>query len=295
MYAISETLQQAIYENRPQRVLFEFENGNTVFSNEDIAVSAGVKLLAPFNAENDVTVGLTPSAQLTFTMLNGEGQLAEFGFGRFKAWIGAQVVTGTPAANAKTATYTEHGQEAVYEFSPLGHFIATRPNVVSTTMIDVEAHDYMMLFEKAMVSATELGITYPTTLLQLTQALIGYVNRTENTDITLKSTDFLNASLSIAAHPKNYEDKTLREVLGWCAEAAGSIARFTRDGQLEFAWFKTVNRQYTMHDYTEYKPYWYEVGQVDDVRVRNQDQTSETTVTSQSGNPYVIQGNPFLS
>ena len=295
MYPLSETIQQAIQENRPQRVLFEFDGGDTVFSNEDISVTDGFKLVAPFNAENELTVGMTPCAELRFRMLNQDGELAEFGFGRFKAWLGIQIVTGTPAAGAKTKTFTEHGRETLYEFSPLGTFIASRPNVVTKNMIDVVAYDQMRLFEKAFVSAAELGVTYPTTLVQFVNKMIDYINTQESADIGLKSENFLNANLAITAHPKDYENKTFREVLAWCAEAAGSIARFTRDGDLEMAWFAPSSRTYTMHDYTEYTPYWYEVGQIDNLHVRNQDETAESVVTQTNDNPYVIQGNPFLT
>lgn len=286
MQTLSTTLATAIAAGNPQRVLLEFTDYNPVrqFSNEDIFVSNGVQLSAEFNSETDLTIGLCPSAEIQFSMRNDESQLANFEFGTFIAYLGARIDAGTPAASAKTKTFTENGQTVTYEFAPLGTFIAKRPDIVVKKIIDVDANDQMTLFDEDMPSGI---VAYPTTLSGLASALCTRVG------VTLKSATFLNSTLAVSVEPEQFENATMREVIGWIAEAAGSIARFDRNGQLEFAWFQTVNKTFDENNYTEFTPTWYATQAVDGLHIRNADSTAEYTYGT-GRNAYMIQDNPFL-
>lgn len=286
MYTVSPTLQAAIANGTPQRVLLEFANG-TSFSNEDILVSAGVTLDEMFCSETDLTIGLTPSSEISFTMVNDQKQLKSFTFGQFKAWLGARIDEGTPPNGAKTKTFTEDGVLCVYEFTPLGVFIADRPNIVNTKTISITAYDQMTKFDVDMPSDTKLGITWPSSLGNLFVKMCNYLG------VPYKSSTFLNSTATVNARPKQFDNATMREVLGWIAEAAGSVARFDRDGSLEMAWFTTVSRTYDEHDYSEFAPYWYETAAIDGLSVRNEESTSESVVGT-GNNRYMIVGNPFL-
>ena len=286
MYQLSTTLAAAVASGNPQRVLLEFTDYSPVkqFSNEDIVITDGIHLTADFNSEKDLTIGLCPSAEIQFSMWNDNAQLSNFEFGKFKAYLGARIDLGTPASGAKTKTFTEGGQTVTYEFAPLGTFIATRPDIVVKSIIEVDANDQMTLFDKNMPDGL---VTYPTTLATLATAMCTHVG------VTLKTSTFLNSTLSIAEKPEKFDNATMRQVLGWIAEAAGSIARFDRNGQLEFAWFTTSNKIYDEHDYTEFTPSWYETEAVDGLHIRNADSTEEYTVGTGT-NAYMIQDNPFL-
>lgn len=287
MYTVSQTLQTAIANGTPQRVLLEFTDANVSFSNEDIVVSTGVELSEMFNSDEDLTIGKCPSAEIRFDMLNDNGQLEQFGFGKFKAWLGARIDSGTPANSAKTKTFTGTLYDGLYEFTPLGVFVADRPSVVKKKILTITANDQMQLFDKDMPSASELGITYPATLSSLFVKLCTYVG------VQYKSATFLNSTLTVSSQPEDFEDATMREVLGWIAEAACSIARFDRDGLLEMAWFSTVNSVYDEHNYTDFSPSWYATKAIDGLHVRNANSEAET-VLGQSTNNYLIQDNPFL-
>ena len=102
MYPVSTTLQAALAAGTPQRVLLEFTDTNVAFSNEDIVIGTGIELSEVFSSETDIKAGLCPSSEIRFDLLNDRGQLSDFTFGEFKAWLGARIDTGTPAANAKT-------------------------------------------------------------------------------------------------------------------------------------------------------------------------------------------------
>lgn len=293
MIEISETLQAAIQDGKPQRFLLEFPDANgsyqdddvTRFSNEDIAVDQGVRLNAPYNAEEELTIGSCPSAELQFSLLNDERQIASFTFGECKAWLGARIDSGTPTM--KTLTFREDGADRVYEFAPLGVFNVQRPDVVMKDMIQITANDRMALFDKEMPNDTTLGITWPITLSGLVSAMCVYL------DVPLASGTFLNSDLQITKRPKQFEGRTMREVLRWIAEAAGSIARFNRSGELEIGWFRVTNKVFTEGEYTEFAQTWYQTAIIDGLKVRNEEETSESSYGTDD-NPYVIAGNPFL-
>ena len=300
MYTPSETLRAALAAGNPQRVLLEFTDPDTgeteTFSNEDIDISDGLHTNRPFNGDEELTVGLCPSAEVRFTLLNDQRQLADFRFGECAVWIGARIDEGTPGSGAKTATFTEDGEDRTYEFIPIGVFIVERPDIVQRDVIQITANDRMGLFDKEMPSRTDLGLNptsaNPATILQLLQAMC------QNVGVSLASTSFLNNNLQFTSWPTKYfENRTMREVLKWIAEAAGSIALFNRYGELEITWFNDLTQDvaYDENNYSDFVQTWYEVEQIDGLKVRNQDETSESTVGTDPDNPYVIAGNPFLS
>lgn len=295
MYELSPSMQEAIANGNPQRVLLEFTHvpdgseysPHKKFSNEDILVTDGVRLTEEFNSETDMTIGLCPSAEIQFTMLNDNGQLSDFEFGTFTAYLGVRITDGEQGESAKTESFTENGVTALYEFAPIGTFIAHRPDIVRVMTIDVDANDRMTLFDTEMPSKTALGITYPVTLSELTTAMCNYL------EVPMKTDTWLNSDLVVTKEPKQFEAATMREVLGWIAEAGCSNARFNRDGKLEFVWFNLVAREFNEHQYSEFTPAWYETKIIDGLHIRNADSTTEYTVGI-GKNVYLIQDNPFL-
>lgn len=299
MLQVSEALATAIADGKPQRVLLEFVNSSgtvtRTFSNADIAVDRGVTLRETFNGDTELSVGQCPSATIRFTLLNDTNQITSFEFGTFRAWLGARIDTGTPTG--KTETFTEGGVSRTYEFAPLGVFIAERPSVVRKQMIDIEAYDQMSLFEKDWPS-DNCGITFGTgaTMLAILTAMCAKVGVTLYSNCTTPERTFINSGLYLASKPKGIENITMKEMLSWIAEAAGSVARFNRDGQLEIAWFgsETV-ATYAEEKYVEFEPSWYTVSAIDKLSVRNADATRESVAGDVNGkNGYIIQNNPFL-
>ena len=86
LYVLSSGLQEALAAGNPQRVLIEFyakpdgtaytdEEGlpkRVEFTNEDILMTEGIRLTSEFNSETDLTIGLCPSAQIRFSLLNDQ-------------------------------------------------------------------------------------------------------------------------------------------------------------------------------------------------------------------------------
>lgn len=287
MYTISSTLQAALAAGTPQRVLIEFPDASAVFSNEDISINRGLELNEMFMSEKDMTAGLCPSAEISFDMLNDIGQLDNFPFGTFKAWLGARIDSGTPAQTAKTKTFVEKGVTRTYEFTPLGVFIAERPAVVRKKILSITANDQMTLFDVDMPFWGDMNLTYPTTLGTMFVKMCQYVG------VPYKSATFMNSTLSVPKEPSDFDGATMRDVLGWIAEAACSIARFDRDGVLELVWFNPVNKTFNEHNYSEFAYSWYQTASVDGLYIRNAN-SAATTEIGQTNNIYLISDNPFL-
>ena len=295
MQTLSTTLAAAIAAGNRQRCLFVFEDG-TEFTDEDIVSSRGLQLTMMFNSEKELTIGLCPSAQIRFSLMNDHRQLADFEFGTFTAYLGAKITDGTPASGAVTRTFTENGVSCLYEFAPLGVFIVDRPDVVSKNMIEVSANDRMSLFDTEITATQRTALTSdngkPTDLYELAEALCGQ----DFADVTLATTrqQMLNNDLGITLTANQLEGRTLRDVLRWVAEAAGSIAVFNRQGELEIRWFATTTAEYDESKYSELAMSWYETQAITGLKVRNQNNSSETPYGTDFDNSYVISGNPFL-
>lgn len=285
MQTISTALRNAINAGNPQRVLFVF--GNDEFSNEDISMSDGVTLEEEFNTESELTIGLTPSSQISFTMMNDHGQLNSFAFGWFNAYIGARIDDGIPTEI--TRTFTENGKTVTYAFAPIGKYYAEQPDIVQKYTISVVGNDQMKLFEETdMPDATTLGVSYPVTIASLLQLMCAHLS------VNLQSAEFLNYDLLVEKEPEDFGMATMRDVLGWIAEAACGNARFNRDGRLEIAWFTDTNKYYDEHDYKEFTPVSYEVSEINGVYFRDTNNTSETSEGTTKSNNYLVQDNPFL-
>lgn len=286
MYTIPTTLQTALTNKTPQRVLIEF--ANKTFSNEKVAVTSGVELDEIFQSADDFTVGGTPSAEIRFTLINENNELNNFAFGKFTAWLGARIDSGTPGSNTKTETFTENGVTKTYQFTPLGTFIAERPNVVNVKAISITANDQMQLFDVDMPkdNASGFNITWPATLATLYTKMCSYVG------VSYRTSSFTNSNLVVSSRPKAFDNATMRDVLSWIAEAAGSVAKFNRDGKLDMVWFNSVNKTYDESDYSGFEPYWYETTAVNGLAVRS---GSNEHLTGSGNNKYLIKDNPFLT
>lgn len=297
MITPSQVFQSAYANGNYQRMFFAFANG-TIVTNEDIDVSAGVDFNEIFCSETDLTIGLCPSSEISFTLLNDDGYYTDFTYGQFTAYLGVLTGVQTNSSTAKrpavtisgdTATVTGNRKREIYTIIPMGTFIALKPDIVDKVEIAITANDLMTLFERDMPSKMALGITYPVTASALLNAMCAYLN------VTCGVTTFINSGLTLQKEPKNIADKSMREVLSWIAEIACANARFNRAGELVFVWLNPVEKTFDETGYTQFESTWYETGTVDKLHTRNADSTEESVLSTGTGaNPYMIQDNPFL-
>ena len=182
----------------------------------------------------------------------------------------------------------EAGERQRYEFCPLGVFDADRPNVPDQIRIEMDCLDRMQKFEKDMPSASELGVSYPTTIKTLYTKMCDYLG------VPYKDENFINATAEIASEPEDFKNVTMRTVLGWIAEAAASNARFNRDGILVMDWIRSTDQTCTESDYSDYGPYWYETKKISKLCVKDTSESEDTEIGS-GDNTYLIQDNPLLT
>ena len=174
-----------------------------------------------------------------------------------------------------------------YEFVPLGYFTAERPNVPYVNEIHFTCNDFMVKFDIDMPSRTDLGINYPITIGNLFKAMCEYVG------VQYYSNVFINSTATITSEPDEFENTTMRQVLQWIAEAAASVLRFNRDGQLVFDWLRSTSLALDEGNYSEFAPYWYETKVIDKLYNRRTENGADNTVGT-GENAYLIQDNPLL-
>lgn len=185
-------------------------------------------------------------------------------------------------------TVNQGGVSETYEFVPLGTFFAERPNAPFVNEINLSCDDRMKLFECSVPDDTTLGITYPTTIGTLYTKMCNYLN------VPYETSTFINSTATISKRPEQFESATMRQVLQWIAEAAGSNAKFDRDGILCLKWLNTTTLEMDEGDYSAFLPFWYETQQVD--KLYNRDaQSSGADSTYGTGNGgYLILDNPLM-
>lgn len=217
--------------------------------------------------------------------ITADNKVNSFMRNKSKSWSGKGIFY-----NKKTRILFiyEAGKRQRYEFVPLGVFTADRPNVPNQIRIEMTCYDRMQKFEKDMPSASELKITYPTTIGTLFEKMCTYVG------VPYVTKTFINSDAQIDEEPDDFESATMRTVMGWIAEAAASNLKFDRDGNLKFDWIRSTNQSYTESDYASFEPYWYETKKVD--KLYNRDTTTgEDKTTGTGSNGYLIQNNPLLT
>lgn len=89
MYPCSERFHAAVADGEPQKALLIFND--LVFTNDDISVEDGIQFNDYFNLESDIAIGQTLSNEISFGLLNDDGDLNNYKFGEFLATIGVLV------------------------------------------------------------------------------------------------------------------------------------------------------------------------------------------------------------
>lgn len=150
----------------------------------------------------------------------------------------------------------ESGKRQIFEYCRLGIFNAERPAKLMDATVELHGYDRMALFEKKMGSDLTIptgGITFGNMLAAICTA----------TGVTLKTTTFPNSTLIYKKASEGFNSATFREIVGYIAEAAGRIARITRDGQLELVWLNPTQTVVTADKYSEATIYSYQVSAID--------------------------------
>ena len=225
---------------------------------------------AVYNTSNDSRETGTPHAHMTQKaqlLWTGSGRAYDRSTRVYKEWIGGTAYT--------------------YEFCPWGWFTAERPKAPDVIQIDMTCYDFMLKFEKDFPGSAAIGVSYPCTIGHLLEKLC------QHAGVNLATTTFINSTATITEEPEEFENCTMRDIIKWIAEAAGSNARFNRDGQLELAWLRSTSQTFAAGNYREFNPYWYKTRKV--TKLYNRDtQEGEDHIYGTGDECYLIQDNPLL-
>ena len=89
MYPCSDAFHEAVKNGNEQKALLIFPD--CVFTDEDISVEDGIEFHDYFNTEEDLSIGQTPSNEISFTLFNDDRLLNNYEFGDFLATLGVLV------------------------------------------------------------------------------------------------------------------------------------------------------------------------------------------------------------
>lgn len=179
--------------------------------------------------------------------------------------------------------FRQDGRVEVFEYAPLGRFVAERPAIVRSAMVGVEARDQMVLFDKVLEG---FKVTFPITVDDLLTELCKFLGVERVNDTFINQRRVLKQSIGVA-------DMTGRELLEYIAEAACAYARFNREGKLELAWFRETRTSFDERDYSWFMPGEQSVAVIDKLKLGNSD-SDYGTIIGGGKNAYIILDNPCL-
>ena len=94
MIQASNAFHEAVTSGAKQRALLYFYDQGVYLTNDDLVIDSlsGSEM---FNPDEDLRLGSCSSATIDFSIFNEDGRFNGFGFGRFKAYTGVMVDSGT--------------------------------------------------------------------------------------------------------------------------------------------------------------------------------------------------------
>ena len=252
-------------------------------SNGRIA-EGGITFQEFFNPEKNVMIGDCVSSQIEMTLLNFDGALDGFAFGRCKVYLDVY-----DTANS------------VWLPCPMGVYLIEQPTKTKQKLIVANGFDQMQKLDASADSWwSAIDWTSGVSFLQLINSLAAEVGVSVSTN-TASAIENSGASFGFAVTDCN--GVTFRQVLGLIGEATATTARFDRDGALDMRWFKaakisgntvtintdTIGNQCLSIDIAEYS-----VAQYGRLKYKI-GSFSATAGIGNGDNIYYIVDNPFLN
>ena len=240
--------------------------------------NGGVTVTEIFNKDKNLTLGGTVSYQIGMTLMNTDGALDNFTFGRCKVYLDVY-----DAANSAWLS------------CPMGVFRIELPVKRKVQLISCTGYDQMQaLNANADTWWNGLDFSGGLTISDILDSMVLQLGLHLS---SVSANRMVNKTVSFTSAPFDSVERTYRDILGWIAEATGTVARFNRDGELQLNEILNINRtintdtvgnQCLSIDIAEYS-----VAQIDALTIKLT--TSDQGVTVGSGtNVYTIMDNPFL-
>lgn len=252
-------------------------------SDKRISGDNGVAFHDLFNSDNNLVVGATVSKTVQIALLNLDGGLNNFTFGRCKIYVDVYDSTNL-----------------TWLACPMGVYIIDQPTKLNTKVVNASGYDQMQLLNKvADAWWNEIDWTGGVTISTLISQLATECGVSCNSNL---STNILNGSVSYTTAPFTANKTTYRDILARLAGVTGTIAYFDRDGALDMRWFKyatlngstvTINYDATGNGVMSLDLAEYAVGGIDMLEILPLNPDLNVSI-GDGDNIYQIAGNPFL-
>lgn len=178
----------------------------------------GLTLTDYYNKDTDVEIGDTVSCEISTTLMNNDGALDSYDYGKFKAYLDVCAPTGNS-----------------WQTASLGVFYWDKPTKRKVQLVTATARDQMQKFDAIATDWFDsLDFENGITLSQILFSMVDSLGVRLDDDTT---NNLVNGSHVYTAKPFDAESLTYRDVLGWIAGAAGGNARFDRNGFLTIRYF----------------------------------------------------------
>lgn len=243
----------------------------------------GVTVTEIYNKDKNLTIGGTVSYQIGMTLVNSDGALNNFAFGRCKVYLDVY--------DDANSTWLP---------CPLGVFRIELPVKRKVQLISCSGYDQMQVLNAiADTWWNGLDFTGGLTIANILNSMVTQLGLHLSAN---SSTNMVNKTLSFTTPPIDSVERTYRDILGWIAEATGTVAHFNRDGELDMRPYLTpqiggnnivIDMDTTGNQCLSIDVAEYSVSQIDALTIKLT--TSDQGVTVGSGtNVYTIMDNPFL-
>ena len=245
---------------------------------------AGIKFTEYYNPEYNVTIGSSVSSQVEMTLLNTDGGLDNFTYGRCKIYLDVYDDVNT-----------------TWLACPMGVYIIEQPTRRKSQLIHAFGYDQMQKLDEICDSWwANLNFGGFLTLYQILNSMASQLGVSVS---SATSPSMLNHPVTYFEPPFDCVEMTYRDVIEYIAEATGTVARFDRNGALDLKWFKaaqisgntveidtdTVGNQCLAIDLAEYQ-----VAAIDLLKVKTAENNGEVLIGTGT-NQYTILNNLFLN
>lgn len=168
--------------------------------------------------------------------------------------------------------FTPDGNVKRFEYVPMGVFLMDIPKKRRTDYIEVQSYDRMTKFDED-ASDFLATLNFPLTMKSLFQAIASYYN------VPIATTgDFINSGITWTENPITDDNVTGKDILGWIAQAACTIARMTRGGELELAWFGSQSVTVPKNQYFDIDVTERDVGAIESLQIASPSDGIDVTV-----------------
>lgn len=246
---------------------------NDTDSNRRININSPVTFTEYYNPNENKEIGRCASSTLSMTLMNDDGGLNDFAYGRCKIYIDL---------------FYDNDWVSV----PMGVYIIDTPQKRKITRVSINAYDQMVLLDN---SATEwweaLDFSGGMTYWGIVQAIAAQFGLSVS---SASQSALCNNSHTFDSKPFASGDFTYRELLASICEANGCNASFNRDGKLHLSYYGSVSYGYAEADgIFTFDPCEYVCAPINGVSVKSEN--DDVGVLVGGDNAYMIVNNKFLN